>query len=286
MNSFCFSGLGAPNIYVLHVAHNPYLSGNVRKKKLEFVYAPGLAETYQFWSSHVSMLWPRRIAGADEAPSSWRARLQKVEGVSLGFTWEKWIQQCLPLKMHTIHIHNIYIYMICILTSKASWWHWEWWFHCETCLRNWWSSWKWCWAAQIVSNRSCKKMLRLKVFNVMFQGNFQSVSWQRQMLPVLICIQRLLQYYNPQSSCHIRSGLIKMKGEFTKQPSDMDSALDALWSGDIYPSALGMTRMGTRLWNSRIGRLSSHTPWFLNEYMVSLLLMMSFFGWLLQKHFF
>ena len=94
-----------------------------------------------------------------------------------------------------------------------------------------------------------KKMLRLKVFNVMFQGNFQSVSWQRQMLPVLICIQRLLQYYNPQSSCHIRSGLIKMKGEFTKQPSDMDSALDALWSGDIYPSALGMTRMGARLWN-------------------------------------
>lgn len=81
------------------------------KKKLEFVYAPGLAETYQFWSSHVSMLWPRRIAGADEAPSSWRARLQKVEGVSLGFTWEKWIQQCLPLKMHTIHIHNIYIYI-------------------------------------------------------------------------------------------------------------------------------------------------------------------------------
>ena len=49
MNSFCFSGLGAPNIYVLHVAHNPYLSGNVRKKKkFEFVYAPGLAETYQF----------------------------------------------------------------------------------------------------------------------------------------------------------------------------------------------------------------------------------------------
>lgn len=186
----------------------------------------------------------------------------------------------------TLYIYIIYIYMICILTSKASWWHWEWWFHCETCLRNWWSSWKWCWAAQIVSNRSCKKMLRLKVFNVMFQGNFQSVSWQRQMLPVLICIQRLLQYYNPQSSCHIRSGLIKMKGEFTKQPSDMDSALDALWSGDIYPSALGMTRMGTRLWNSRIGRLSSHTPWFLDEYMVSLLLMMSFFGWLLQKHFF
>ena len=48
MNSCCFSGLGAPNIYVLHVAHNPYLSSNVRKKKLEFVYAPGLAETYQF----------------------------------------------------------------------------------------------------------------------------------------------------------------------------------------------------------------------------------------------
>lgn len=94
--------------------------------------------------------------------------------------------------------------MTCILTSKASWWHWEWWFHCETCLRNWWSSWKWCWAAPIVSNSSCKKNAPAESFQCHVPRKFS---------------KRFLAATNaPSFDLHTTSASILQSSEFLSHP--------------------------------------------------------------------
>lgn len=55
-------------------------------------------------------------------------------------------------KLNTMRTHcclkQVYHYCIVWTHPEVSQWHWQWRFHCETRLRNWWGSGKWNWAAQ------------------------------------------------------------------------------------------------------------------------------------------
>lgn len=137
MNSFCFSGLGAPNIYVLHVAHNPYLSGNVRKKKSSSLYMHQVLQKHISFDHHTSPCYdPGELQVPMKPLRPGEPVYRKLRACHLGSLGKNEFSSVCHSKC-TLYIYIIYIYMICILTSKASWWHWEWWFHCETCLRNW-----------------------------------------------------------------------------------------------------------------------------------------------------